>query len=120
MVLALCEVSPLFTRTHFLTALLSAAILGGLVANRAWPEEPTEFKAEARQQFERGQNFRKLGQLPEAISAYEEAIKLGMEAFPRVHLQQAASNLDLRKYDTAIGQFTKFIDKFGLENSCRH
>jgi hypothetical protein len=99
---------------------LSAGILCGLATNHAWPEEPTGFKAEARQQFERGQNFRKLGQLPEAVSAYDEAIKLGMDTFPRVHLQRATSNLDLRKYDTAIAQYTAFIDKFGLENSCRY
>ena len=60
-----------------------------------------------------------VGQLKEAIGAFEEAIKLGMDAFPRVHLQRAGSNLDLKKYDTAIQQYTKFIDKFGLEESCR-
>ena len=63
----------------------------------------------------RGGNLQERGQLNEAIGAYEEAIKLGMDRFPRVHLYQAGSNLDLKKYDTAIQQYTKFIDKFGLE-----
>jgi hypothetical protein len=58
--------------------------------------------------------------MAEAISAFEEAIKLGMDAFPRVHLQRAVSNLDLKNYDTAILQYTKFIAKFGLEDSCRY
>jgi hypothetical protein len=83
-------------------------------------EEPSDFKTEARQHYEQGQDLRKQGRLSEAIRAYEEAIKLGMDAFPRVHLQRAASNLDLKKYDTAVVQYTKFIKKFGLEESCRY
>ena len=82
-------------------------------------DEPTDFPPEARQQYEQGRALRDKGKWDEAIRAFEEAIKLGMDAFPRVHLQRASSNLDLKKYDTAIAQFTKFIDKFGLEESCR-
>jgi outer membrane protein assembly factor BamD (BamD/ComL family) len=81
--------------------------------------EPTEFPAQARQSYEQGRDLQKKGKLNEAITAFEEAIKYGMDAFPRVHLQRASSNLDLKKYDTAIAQYTKFIEKFGLEESCR-
>jgi outer membrane protein assembly factor BamD (BamD/ComL family) len=81
--------------------------------------EPTAFPEQARQQYEQGRDLQKKGKFSEAIAAFEEAIKFGMEAFPRVHLQRASSNLDLKKYDTAIAQYTKFIDKFGLEESCR-
>jgi tetratricopeptide (TPR) repeat protein len=82
--------------------------------------EPTAFPPEARQRYEQGQDLRKKGQLDEALRAFAEAIRLGMEGFPRVHLQQAGANLDLKNYDAAIAQYTKFLDKFTLEDSCRH
>ena len=59
--------------------------------------------------------MQKKGQLEEAIRAFEEAMRLGMTEFPRAHLYRANSNLDLKKYDTAIAQYTKFIEEFGLE-----
>lgn len=83
-------------------------------------DEPTEFPAAARQRYEQGKELQKKGQLKEALQAFDEAIKLGMDRFPRVHLQQAKSNLDLKEYDTAIAQYTKFIEKFGMEDSCRY
>jgi tetratricopeptide (TPR) repeat protein len=86
----------------------------------AFAGEQTEFPPEARQRYDQGQDLRKKGQLEEAVRAFEEAIRLGMDAFPRAHLQQAGSNLDLKKYDTAIAQYTKFLDRFGVEDSCRH
>jgi tetratricopeptide (TPR) repeat protein len=92
----------------------------GLGRGMARAEEPTEFPPEARKRFEQGKALQKQGRLDAAIRAYEEAMQLGMEAFPRVHLQRAASNLELKKYDTAIAQYTKFIDQFGLEESCRY
>ena len=88
-------------------------------SSNALSEERTGFPAAARQHYEQGQALQNKGQFNEAISAYEEASKLGMDGFPRVHLHRAGSNLDLKKYDTAILQYTKFIEKFGLEESCR-
>ena len=106
----------MLTRAFFRLALAMAcvpycqAILAG---------EPTAYPAQARQSYEQGRELQKKGKFDEAITAFEEAIKFGMDAFPRVHLQRASSNLDLKKYDTAIAQYTKFIEKFGLEESCR-
>ena len=62
----------------------------------------------------------KKGEYEDAVRAYEDAIRLGMQDFPRAHLYRARANLDLRKYDDAIAQYTKFIDEFGLEKSCRY
>jgi tetratricopeptide (TPR) repeat protein len=83
-------------------------------------DERTEFPAKARQLYQQGNELHKQGKPEEALRAYDEAIKQGMEAFPRVHLQRARALLDLRSYDIAIDQFSKFIDQFGLENSCRY
>ena len=83
-------------------------------------EEPTSFPAQARQRYEQGRELEKKGQFEEAIRAYEEAIRLGMQDFPRAHLYRARANLDLKKYDEAIAQYTKFLDQFGLEKSCRY
>jgi hypothetical protein len=43
-----------------------------------------------------------------------------MDAFPRLHLQRANSNLDLKRFDAAIAQYSKVIDGFGVEDSCRY
>jgi tetratricopeptide (TPR) repeat protein len=112
--------NSMFTRSHFLGILCLVAVSLCLDRSPAWAEERTEFPADARRQYDRGRELRKKGQLKEAISAFEESIRLGMEAFPQVHLQRAGSNLDLKKYDTAALQYTKLIDQFGLEESCRH
>jgi tetratricopeptide (TPR) repeat protein len=108
----------MFHRTKFLAALGSLGALC-LVWGSTWAEEPTVFPPEARARYEQGRELQQKGQLNEAIGQFEEAIKLGMDSFPRVHLQRAVSNLELKKFDTAIGQYTKFIAKFGLEESCR-
>jgi tetratricopeptide (TPR) repeat protein len=82
--------------------------------------EKTNFPDKARRRFDKGQELQEKGQLKEAIAAYEEAIRLGMKDFPRAHLYRANSNLDLKKYDTAIAQYTDFLKRFNLESSCRY
>ncbi len=103
------------TRRAVCMTLLAASLAPGL----AWGGEATQFPAEARQRYEEGRDLQKKGQLDEAVRAFEEAIRLGMGAYPRVHLQRAGANLELKKYDAAIAQYTKFINDFGLEGSCR-
>jgi tetratricopeptide (TPR) repeat protein len=83
-------------------------------------EEPTAFPAPARERYEQGRELEKKGRYEEAVRAYEDAIRLGMQDYPRAHLYRARANLDLKKYDDAIAQYTKFINEFGLEKSCRY
>jgi tetratricopeptide (TPR) repeat protein len=82
--------------------------------------EPTEFPRAARDWYERGRTLQRKGQLKEAISAYDTAIQLGMQAYPRVHLYRADASRQLKAFDSAIAQYTQFIDDFGLEESCRY
>jgi tetratricopeptide (TPR) repeat protein len=82
--------------------------------------EPADFPQDARNLFEKGQDLQKKGQHEKAIQAYDEAIRLGMKAYPRVHLYRANSFLDLKKYKTAIAQYTRFLQEFSVEDSCRH
>jgi outer membrane protein assembly factor BamD (BamD/ComL family) len=110
----------MLTTRFFATALLVLAVQFGMGSPFASAQEKTDFPADARASYEKGKTFQKNGQLDDAIRAYEEAIKLGMDAFPRVHLQRANSNLNLKKYETAIVQYARFIDQFGLEKSCRY
>jgi outer membrane protein assembly factor BamD (BamD/ComL family) len=110
----------MFTRRIVWTALLVLGVELAIGWGVASAQERTEFPAAARQRYEQGRDLQKKGQLKEAIQSFEEAIQMGMDAFPRVHLQRANSNLDLKKYDTAIAQFTSFIEDFGLEESCRY
>ncbi len=73
-----------------------------------------------RTRYKQGKELQKKGQLDAAIRAFEEAIDLGMQAFPRVHLSRAGASLDLKRYDAAVAQYTQFIEQFGLDKSCRH
>jgi outer membrane protein assembly factor BamD (BamD/ComL family) len=101
-------------------ALLVALVVHLAAGHCVSAQERTDFPAEARERYEQGKDLQKNGQLDAAIRAFEEAIDLGMQAFPRVHLSRATSNLELQRYDAAIAQYTRFIDQFGLEKSCRY
>lgn len=98
--------------------LLLLVLSASTSAGRA--EEPTNFPPEARARYERGRELEKQGRYEEAVRAYEDAIRLGMQDFPRAHLYRARANLDLKKYDDSIAQYTKFLAEFGLEKSCRY
>jgi tetratricopeptide (TPR) repeat protein len=78
------------------------------------------FPPEARTKFEEAKQLQEKGQFQDAVNAYEEAIRLGMQAFPRAHLYRANSNLELKEYDKAIAQYSKFIADFSIESSCRY
>ena len=48
-------------------------------------------------------------------------MRLGMKDFARTTYRANCDDLlNLKKYDTAIAQYTKFIEGFGLEESCRY
>jgi len=83
-------------------------------------EEPAVFPQQARDRYEKGRDLQQKGLLDDAIRAYEEAIKMGMKDYPRVNLYRADSNRDLKKFDLAIQQYSQFLDKFSLEESCRY
>jgi tetratricopeptide (TPR) repeat protein len=100
------------------SVLALGVVLVGWPALRAEPMIPLPQPAKDR--YAEGQDLEKQGKTREAIAAYEEAIRLGMQLFPRVHLQEAAAYLGLKDYDAAVAKFTKVIDGFGLEDSCRH
>jgi len=94
----------------------------GSLCGSAWAAaaEPTQFPQQARDRFAQGEELRKKGQYQEAISAFEEAIKLGMTNYPRVFLYRADAVRGLKNYDAAIARYTEFIEKFGIEESCRY
>jgi tetratricopeptide (TPR) repeat protein len=103
--------------------LLAHVVTAGLLATtgafgRAEPE--VAIPKAARERYEQGQALEKQGKLKEALEAYQEAINLGMQLYPRAHLKEARAFLELKEYDAALGRFTKFIDGFGLEDSCRY
>jgi tetratricopeptide (TPR) repeat protein len=104
---------------HF-SITISWALLGLLLSASLLNAEPADFPKEARERFDRGRDLQKKGQLREAVIAYDEAIQLGMKDYPRVHLYRAEAVRELKDYDESIAQYTKFIDRFGLERSCRY
>jgi tetratricopeptide (TPR) repeat protein len=103
-------------RHALLVALLTLRPFGGACVSG---QERTDFPPAARERYEKGKDLQKQGQLDAAIRAFEEAINLGMQAFPRVHLSRAGTTPERPRYDAAISQYTLFIEQFGLEQSCR-
>ncbi len=105
---------------RFATVTLGASLIcfGGRPAVGAEPTAP--IPQAARDRYDRGQQLEKQGQIQEALNAYQEAIRLGMQLFPRAHLKEARAYLELKDYDAALAKFSKFIDGFGLEDSCRY
>jgi tetratricopeptide (TPR) repeat protein len=101
--------------------LAALAVSASLSAPSQTPApEPTSFPPEAKDRFDRAQELRKKQQYQQAISAFEEAIKLGMQNYPRAYLYRADSARALEDYDAAIAQYSEFIQKFGIEESCRY
>jgi tetratricopeptide (TPR) repeat protein len=95
------------------------AILGGLLIVGFGSAEPTNFPKAAKDKYNQAQELMKQQRYKEAIDAYEEAIKLGMNDFPRAHLNKARSMLEMQNYDQAITYYSNFLIQFGLEDSCR-
>jgi len=83
-------------------------------------QERTEFPQEARDRFDKARDLQQKGKLQEAIQAYQDAIGLGMQAFPRAHLYQADASLQMKQYDEAIARYTRFLEKFSIDDSCRY
>jgi tetratricopeptide (TPR) repeat protein len=105
-------------RIRWLTLLTPALTLALAQSGRAEPTAP--IPQPARDRYDQGQALEKQGKIKEALSAYQEAIDQGMQLFPRAHLKEAGAYLQLKEYNTAIARYTKFIDGFGLEESCRY
>ena len=103
---------------------LAFGVLVALVAlaggGRGRAEPQVAIPQPARDRYDEGQALEKQGKIKEALAAYQQAINLGMQLFPRALLKEAKAFLDLKDYDTAIARFSKFIDNFGLEDSCRY
>lgn len=99
--------------------LLSLTFLVG--AGLATPAaEPTVFPKDARQRFDQADELRKKQQFSDAVKAFDEAIKLGMDKYPRAFLYRADASRGLKNYDSAIKQYSEFIERFGIEESCRY
>ena len=103
-----------------LKLIAAAAAVAGACMGVAHAAEPTEFPKAARDRFNQAEELRKKQQFQDAISAFDEAIKLGMARYPRAFLYRAEAYRGLKNFDGAIAQYTDFIDKFGIEESCRY
>jgi tetratricopeptide (TPR) repeat protein len=98
--------------------LMLAVTIAGSRVGSAEPTAP--IPQAAKDLYARGQELERQGKLKEAVAAYQEAIRLGMQMFPKAYLKEAGGYLGLQDYDIAIAKYTKFIDSFGLEDSCRY
>lgn len=91
-----------------------------LLGAPALAAEPTEFPKDARQRFDQADELRKKQQFQDAIKGFDEAIKLGMDKYPRAFLYRADASRGAKNYDSAIKQYSDFIERFGIEESCRY
>jgi tetratricopeptide (TPR) repeat protein len=103
-----------------LSAACFTLALACAAAQPAVGQERSDFPAEARRRYEEGVKLQEQGKYQEALQAYDEAIRLGLQDFPRVHLKRATSQLDLKQYDKAIAAYTRFLEEYSLEESCRY
>ncbi len=107
-------------RIHRLTALAFFLALAGRQAVRTEAAEPTDPIPEvARDRYAEAQDLEKQGKLEEAVAAYEQAVRLGMQTYPRVYLREAAAYARLGDYEAAAARYSMVIDVLGLEGSCR-
>jgi tetratricopeptide (TPR) repeat protein len=95
-------------------------VLGVVALPASGAEDKKDYPPQARARFDQGQEFQKQGKWKEALQAYEDALRLGMNDFPRAHLYRARAQLALKDYEAAITRYTEFIESFGLEKSCRY
>ena len=92
-----------------------------MVCSGALPaQEPSAFPQAARDRFDTARELQQKGKLLEAIHAYQDAIGLGMQAFPRAHLYQADASLQLKQYNEAIAHYSRFLEQFSIDDSCRY
>ena len=104
---------------HLVGLMVFAAMGLVFTSGETFAQERTDFPKEARERFDKAREYQQRGQLTEAISAYQQAIGLGMQAYPRAYLYQADALLQMKKLDEAINYYTKLLEKFSLEDSCR-
>jgi tetratricopeptide (TPR) repeat protein len=97
-----------------------AVFLGMIHEGSLVRAEPTDIPPEARDRYNQARDLQKKGKFQEAVRAYDKAIQSGMQSYPRAHLYRADSLRDLKDYDKAIAQYTRFLEDFGLEESCRY
>jgi tetratricopeptide (TPR) repeat protein len=81
---------------------------------------------EGKQLMQAAEKLQQAGKEAEAIQrfedagkAFDEAIQLGSKDH-HAYLYRARCTLAAKKYDVAIEQFTRFIEDFGVEKSCRY
>jgi tetratricopeptide (TPR) repeat protein len=104
-------------RSHCLTALALLLSLAGRLAARAEPVDP--IPEVARDRYAEAQDLEKQGKIKEAVAAYEQAVRLGMQTYPRVYLREAAAYARLGDYEAAAARYSVVLDVLGLEGSCR-
>ena len=104
-------------RSTRLAALALGVALASQPAGRAEPTGP--IPQPAKERYSQAEELERQGKLKEAVAAYQEAIRLGMQLFPRAHLKEADGYLNLNDFDGAIARYTKVINNFGVEDSCR-
>ncbi len=104
-------------RIHRLTALALLLTVAGRQAVRAEPTDP--IPEVARDRYAEAQELEKQGKFQEAVAAYEQAVRLGMQTYPRVYLREAAVYARLGDDEAAAARYSVVIDVLGLEGSCR-
>ncbi len=100
-----------------LAALVLIFALAGRPVVGAEPTDP--IPEVARDRYAEAQDLEKEGKLKEAVAAYEQAVHLGMQEYPRLYLREAAVYERLGDYASAAASYSVVIDVLGLEGSCR-
>jgi hypothetical protein len=94
---------------------LGLGLVLGLTGGPARAEKPlTEYPVEVQNAFKRAERLQADKQPREALAAYEEAGRLGMDGHPLLSLKVAACRQELGQYTEAVATFTQAIDEASL------
>ncbi len=102
-----------------LLPLTCALLLGRAAAVRA--ERPlTSYPKAARDRYEAARRLQERKRYREALAAYEDAARLGMDDYPRLRVERGECLRQLKDFRAAIASHTNAITDGVLGKSCRH
>ncbi len=106
-------------RMHRLGSILLALLGLTLFLGQARAEKPfASYPQAARDRYVQAEEMRAKAQYKEALTAFDEAVHLGLEGYARVYLNRAECHRQMRDHAKVVAEYTRLIEDLGIERSC--
>jgi tetratricopeptide (TPR) repeat protein len=92
-----------------------ALTTGSLRAEKPFAEYPQA----ARESYTKGEDLRGQGKYRDALAAYAEAARHGLDGYAQLYLHEAECHRLLRDHAKVVAAYSRLIEDLGLERSCR-